>query len=113
MPAMADICTHLDSIATKDASGPGCVDCLRDGGSWVHLRRCTTCTHVGCCDDSPNRHARRHAGESTHPIIQSYEPDEDWFWCAVDDVEFEIEGQEHSLSHPPGWSPGPPADLSR
>ena len=85
----------------------------RRWGPGVHLRRCTTCTHIGCCDDSPNRHARRHAGEAAHPIMQSYEPGEDWFWCAVDDVEFELEGQEHSLSHPPGWSPGLPADISR
>lgn len=61
-------------------SGPGCVECDASGGWWVHLRRCAACGHIGCCDTSPSQHARMHAGESGHTVIQSYEPGEDWFW---------------------------------
>jgi hypothetical protein len=61
-------------------SGDGCVECDRDGGWWVHLRRCAACGHVGCCDDSLARHATAHARESGHPYVQSYEPGESWFW---------------------------------
>jgi hypothetical protein len=61
-------------------SGSGCVECLAAGGWWLHLRRCTQCGHIGCCDTSPSQHASKHAAESGHPIIRSYEPGEDWFW---------------------------------
>ncbi|GIG30765.1 UBP-type zinc finger domain-containing protein [Cellulomonas marina] len=61
-------------------SGPGCVECERDGSWWVHLRRCAACGHVGCCDDSLHRHATAHAHAERHPVMQSYEPGEDWFW---------------------------------
>jgi uncharacterized UBP type Zn finger protein len=57
------------------------------------------CGHVGCCDQSPNRHATAHANETTHPIVQSYEPDEDWLYCYPDDLMFEMEGHEASPSH--------------
>jgi hypothetical protein len=61
-------------------SGPGCVECLAAGGWWFHLRRCTQCGHIGCCDTSPEQHASKHATEEGHPVIRSYEPGEDWFW---------------------------------
>ena len=61
-------------------SGPGCVECLDSAGWWFHLRRCAHCGHVGCCDSSPSQHASRHADSAGHPIVQSYEPGEDWFW---------------------------------
>ena len=61
-------------------SGAGCVECLASGGWWFHLRRCALCGHIGCCDTSPSQHASRHAVDAGHPILQSYEPDEDWFW---------------------------------
>lgn len=61
-------------------SGPGCVECEQTGGWWLHLRRCASCGHVGCCDDSLSRHATAHARATGHRIIQSYEPGEDWFW---------------------------------
>ncbi|MCV2488817.1 cation:proton antiporter [Geodermatophilus sp. YIM 151500] len=64
----------------------GCVECLRDGDHWVHLRICLTCGHVGCCDSSPRRHARAHAGEADHPLVSSGEPGETWGYCFVDDV---------------------------
>ena len=94
-------CTHLDLMDLEvPPSGDGCVECLRDGGRWVHLRRCLTCGHIGCCDSSPGRHARAHAREVSHPLVQSFEPGEDWIWCFVDDVGFEIEGAAPSPSHP-------------
>ena len=61
-------------------SGTGCVECDAAGGWWVHLRRCAECGHVGCCDSSPAQHASAHATASGHPIVQSFEPGEDWFW---------------------------------
>jgi hypothetical protein len=65
---------------TVKPSGTGCVECLASGGWWLHLRRCTACGHIGCCDSSPSRHARKHVHDSGHPIIASFEPGEDWFY---------------------------------
>lgn len=79
-------CAHLGAIrAVVPHTREGCEDCLRIGGRWVHLRLCLVCGHVGCCNDSPNRHATRHFRETGHPIIRSFEPGEDWGWCYVDD----------------------------
>ncbi len=61
-------------------SGTGCVECLATGGWWFHLRRCAQCGHVGCCNSSPSQHASHHAADAGHPIVQSFEPDEDWFF---------------------------------
>ncbi len=61
-------------------SGTGCVECEAALGWWVHLRRCAACGHVGCCDSSPMQHATGHFRETGHPVIQSFEPGEDWFW---------------------------------
>jgi hypothetical protein len=61
-------------------SGSGCVECDAAGGWWVHLRRCAQCGHIGCCDTSPAQHASMHAAATGHPIVQSFEPGEDWFW---------------------------------
>ena len=96
---MADeICTHLDQVdADAKPSSQGCEDCLRIGGTWVHLRMCLTCGHVGCCDSSPNKHATAHYHGVRHPLVQSYEPGEDWVWCYADEVSFELQGlPEHS-----------------
>jgi uncharacterized UBP type Zn finger protein len=81
-------CTHLDHVQVTElpAAVDGCEDCLASGGKWLHLRICLECGKVGCCDDSPNRHARAHAHGSGHPIIRSLEPREDWSWCFIDDV---------------------------
>ncbi len=87
---MADHCTHLDQIQDVTPTGDGCEDCLATGGRWVHLRLCATCGKVGCCDSSPNRHATAHHHASGHPIIQSFEPGEDWWWCFVDETPFEV-----------------------
>jgi uncharacterized UBP type Zn finger protein len=85
-------CTHLDQVRVTElpASVEGCEDCLATGGKWLHLRICLECGKVGCCDDSPNRHARAHAENTGHPIIRSLEPREEWSWCFVDDVGFLI-----------------------
>lgn len=83
------ICNHLSSLehGRSDAVTPsslGCRECLAAGGQWVHLRLCLTCGHVGCCDDSPNRHATRHFHATGHPVTKSFEPGEQWAWCYVD-----------------------------
>jgi uncharacterized UBP type Zn finger protein len=75
-------------VTTLPVSIAGCEDCLRIGGTWVHLRMCETCGHIGCCDNSPNRHATAHFRETSHPIIRSAEPGEDWSWCYVDEIAF-------------------------
>lgn len=84
----ADTCLHLDSITvtTLPESVEGCEDCLREGGVWLHLRLCLECGHVGCCDDSPGRHATHHAKSAEHPLIRSLEPGEEWSYCYVDDL---------------------------
>jgi Zn-finger in ubiquitin-hydrolases and other protein len=62
-------------------SGDGCVECLASPkGWWLHLRRCTECGHIGCCDSSPSQHASKHAAATGHPIVASFEPGEDWFF---------------------------------
>lgn len=84
-----DGCSHLADIGEVAPSAAGCEDCLRSGGSWVHLRLCLTCGHVGCCDQSPNRHATAHFHQRGHPLIRSFEPGESWVWCFVDELGFE------------------------
>jgi len=80
-------CSHTDQIREDVVpSAQGCEDCLRTGDTWVHLRECLSCGHVGCCDSSKNKHAHRHADEARHPIVRSFEPGEDWRWCFVDEM---------------------------
>ena len=83
-------CAHLDQVRVDELpqSVAGCEDCLAIGSKWLHLRICLECGHVGCCDDSPNKHARSHAAEAAHPIIRSLEPGETWSWCFVDEIAF-------------------------
>lgn len=83
---MADsTCSHLADVAQRTEgvhpSGHGCAECLAAGGVWVHLRLCLTCGHVGCCDNSPNKHATKHFHATKHPVIRSFEPGEDWGYC--------------------------------
>ena len=91
-PVADTACPHVGAIAAVQPSAYGCEDCLRTGGTWVHLRICTTCGHVGCCDSSPGRHARRHAAEDDHPIAASLEPGESWAWCFLDETELPAAG---------------------
>jgi uncharacterized UBP type Zn finger protein len=100
---MSAACTHLDEITVWQLpeAVDGCEDCLRTGGKWLHLRICLTCGHVGCCDDSPNRHATAHAHETEHPIVRSLEPGEDWSWCYVDHVFLGIDGIKGETRIPP------------
>ena len=84
-------CTHLDQIKVdRPDEVPGCEDCLRIGARWVHLRVCRACGHIGCCDSSPNRHATHPAHETSHPIVTSVEPGENWSYCYVDDAMFVV-----------------------
>jgi uncharacterized UBP type Zn finger protein len=84
---MSKSCTHLDQIhQVTPSSINGCEECLAMGDTWVHLRECLTCGHVGCCDDSQNKHATQHFHITKHPIIRSIEPGEDWKWCYVDHI---------------------------
>ncbi len=86
------VCTHLDQIAVTELPAvlAGCEECLKIGSPWVHLRMCMSCGKIGCCDSSPNRHARGHAGEANHPVARSAEPGEDWSWCFLDEVAFVV-----------------------
>jgi uncharacterized UBP type Zn finger protein len=77
-------CVHTEQIREVTASAAGCEDCLQDGGTWVHLRMCLICGHVGCCESSPNKHALAHFHDTQHPIVRSIEPGERWRWCYVD-----------------------------
>jgi len=87
-------CTHLGEIRDVTPSARGCEECLRRGGTWVHLRLCRTCGHVGCCDDSPGRHATGHYHATGHPIIEGYDPPEGWGWCYVDELMFDLREQQ-------------------
>ena len=82
----ASSCSHLGQVRAVFAKVDGCEDCLRTGDSWVHLRLCLVCGHVGCCDSSKNRHATRHAHATEHPLVGSIEPGEAWRYCYVDEV---------------------------
>lgn len=89
-------CTHLGSIQILEGPEPdeldGCETCLVEGTKWLHLRMCMTCGVVGCCDDSPGQHARKHADAESHPVVRSIEPGESWSYCFVDDVVFNVAG---------------------
>jgi uncharacterized UBP type Zn finger protein len=96
-------CTHLDRVRITQLpeSVEGCEDCLASGGRWLHLRICLECGKVGCCDDSPNRHARAHAHASGHPLIRSLEPGEKWSWCFQDELALRITQVQGETSIPP------------
>lgn len=84
---MSDCCSHLFEISEVIPNTPnGCEECLKTGDRWVHLRLCVTCGHVGCCDQSKNKHASKHFRSFGHPLVKSFEPGEDWGWCYVDEL---------------------------
>ena len=87
---MSQTCTHLDQIHDVTPNTPdGCQECLEMGDTWVHLRLCLTCGHVGCCDSSKNKHATKHFHATNHPIVQSLERGENWIWCYIDEIALE------------------------
>jgi uncharacterized UBP type Zn finger protein len=97
---LPEICSHLETVGEVQPGDQGCHECLQQGGRWVHLRMCQTCGHVGCCDSSPGRHATAHYHETEHPLVRSFEPGEDWFWCYPENLAFEIPSAGPAPSHP-------------
>jgi len=84
---MAQPCKHLAQVRDVQPKTPdGCEECLASGDEWVHLRLCLECGHVGCCDDSPNRHSTKHFHKTKHPVMRSFEPGEDWGFCFVENL---------------------------
>ena len=83
---VVELCEHLRSVPNDPKPEGGCAQCLALGDHWVHLRFCVTCGEIGCCDDSKNQHASRHAATEGHPVLRSKEPDENWAWCCVDEM---------------------------
>jgi uncharacterized UBP type Zn finger protein len=84
---MTTACAHLNQIRITNTDKDVCGECVRLGDTWVHLRLCLECGHVGCCDSSKNKHATKHFHRTKHPLMRSIEPGEDWVWCYVDELE--------------------------
>ena len=84
---LSNPCPHVTHETPRHVPRPprGCEECLKMGSRWVHLRICLSCNHVGCCDDSPNRHASAHYRATRHPVITSGEAGETWAYCYRDD----------------------------
>ncbi|UCH61584.1 MAG: UBP-type zinc finger domain-containing protein [Anaerolineales bacterium] len=74
----------MDQVQNVIPSADGCEECLQLGDDWVYLRLCMICGHVGCCDNSKNKHATKHYHSTDHPLIKSFEPGENWIWCYPD-----------------------------
>lgn len=74
-------CDDLLTMTIGPRPEGGCQQCIDAGDTWVHLRFCVTCNTVGCCEDSKNQHARKHAESTGHPVVRTKEPGEDWAWC--------------------------------
>ena len=79
-------CSHHVEIREVTPSADGCEECLAMGDSWIHLRMCMTCGHVGCCNDSKNKHAFKHYHATDHPIVKPMEEGEEWLWCFADEL---------------------------
>ena len=79
-------CHHRDEIEdVTPLDITVCEDCVKTGDSWVALRMCMTCGHVGCCNSSKNRHATKHYTETDHPIMKSVTAGEEFMWCYADE----------------------------
>ncbi len=96
---MAKSCAHTDHLQAVKPRSDGCEECLRTGDEWEHLRLCLTCGHVGCCDDSKNKHATAHFHSTGHPVIESLEPGEGWRWCYLDEIPLAAEIKEAALAY--------------
>jgi hypothetical protein len=82
----AHACKHISSVSSvKQPARRVCEECIKTGDSWVHLRTCQECGHTLCCDNSPNKHATKHAHASHHPVIASAEVGERWLYCYPDE----------------------------
>ena len=79
-------CRHAEQIEDVTPSALGCEECIKTGSNWVHLRLCRTCGYVGCCDDSPNRHATAHFRATRHSVIEGYDSPEGRGWCYVHEI---------------------------
>ena len=95
---MSNACSHGSAIHQVTPSARGCEECLAIGSPWVHLRLCRSCGHVGCCDDSPNRHA------TGHPIIEGYDPHEGWGWCYIDELFVNLPAQTPQVGPIPRYN---------
>lgn len=107
--------TMQDIDPSVPPTGMGCVECDAASGWWVHLRRCTECGHIGCCDTSPSQHATKHAKATGHSIIRSFEPGESWFWNYANDEFYDsgpalVPPEHHPRSQP---VPGPEGRVPR
>lgn len=101
-------CGHRDHIKVTELPErvDGCEDCAAASQPWLHLRICLECGHVGCCDQSPQRHANAYANATGHPIIRPLEPGEEWAWCYIDRIGMltpEVTGSAHIPPH--RWGP--------
>ena len=95
---MAVQCKHLGMIHNVHPQTKGCEECLKMGDTWVHLRLCLVCGHVGCCDSSKNKHATKHYKATGHPIMESFFPHDPWGWCYVDEVMLDFTGNQTPLT---------------
>ncbi len=83
---MPQKCTHQNEMKVTEPKTEGCEECLKSGDTWVSLRMCLSCGHVGCCNDSKNKHASKHYLITNHPLMKSVTPGEEFTWCYVDEV---------------------------
>jgi uncharacterized UBP type Zn finger protein len=85
-------CEHCETAdLNRAASTSVCEKCVETGDTWVHLRVCKTCGHVGCCDSSKNQHARRHYEETGHAVMGPTAGG-GWLWCYEHDSYVEPDG---------------------
>ena len=91
-------CNHLDQIDPNiKPKTEGCEEGMKTGETWVAIRKCLTCGHVGCCDSSPGRHARQHFQDTGHPIIDSFQATESWQWCYLDNNYIDVNQEDEGL----------------
>ena len=86
------VCEHLEEAKDFQVGRRVCEECVKMGDRWVHLRICLMCGHVGCCDSSKNKHATKHFHASGHAMMRSIEPGENWGWCFLDEIEYDLSG---------------------
>lgn len=90
-----DRCAHFSHVRDVQPGTDGCKECLEMGDEWVELRLCMECGHVGCCDNSKNKHATQHFHQTKHPIIRSLEEGAEWGWCYVDELMLDMRDPGH------------------